>query len=177
MPINIYIKEFQNWLKGVLGLNTTRTALCECITDTLDAYLKDVSPQELKQFFICLDINNISRLKTKVKGRCRVWELECSHERCNALMGRFVHNHTHSYQLKYKWNKSSNISDDADRRNEHQKFKWRYFKLFKLYMHLDNNYTSLEDLDISHVIKAMRNCKLFYPDGSAEPYDEVKCFM
>jgi hypothetical protein len=174
MPIDIYDKEFQNWLKGVFGLNTTRNALCEHIFDKLDEDLKDIPPSELKQFFICLNLNGISRLRTQRKGG-KQWG--CSHDKCKILMERFVNNHEQKNVLKLKW-KETTLSESIGKlnpENQAEDFNW---KVMKLYMHLDKdeaieNYTSLKCLDISRVIKTMRSCKLFFPDGSLEPYDKV----
>ncbi|XP_060579821.1 uncharacterized protein LOC132736653 isoform X2 [Ruditapes philippinarum] len=174
MPINIYNKEFKNWLKGVLGLNTAQTALCDHISDKLDEDLIDIPPLELKQFFICLDLNKISLLRTQQTG-FKQWS--CSHDKCKILMERFVNNHVQKQDLKFKWEEttSSGSIGEPNTDNQEEDLKW---KVMKLYMHIDKdeaieNYTSLKSLDIARVIKLMRSCKLFFPDGSAEPYEKV----
>ena len=96
-------------------------------------------------------------------------------------MDRFVNNHTEKHILKYNWNlKSSGSIGIADLGNEEKNITWN---VIVLYMHMDRNesaenYSSLECLDISHVIKVMRNCNILSPDGTTEPYEEVSiCYI
>ncbi|XP_060566698.1 ERC protein 2-like [Ruditapes philippinarum] len=173
MPVDIYNKNFQNWLKGVFGLSTTRSVLCQYIIDQLNEDLKDIPVSELKQFFRCLCSNKIFQLKTARKIP-RTWE--CKHEKCKILMERFVHNHTEFGVLKFEWSKSSYESiDNPDLENVDIDVKW---EVVKLYMYVEKeeavvNYNSIECLDISHATKVIRNCKVLSPDGSAEPCERV----
>ncbi|XP_060552154.1 uncharacterized protein LOC132713529 [Ruditapes philippinarum] len=176
MPFDIYNKEFQNWLKGVFGLNTTRTALCECISDKLDNVLSNNSNEELYQYFLCLKANNISLLNTKSKGSTdKRWE--CEHESCRDIMRYFIDNHKQGHKLKYTWaplGKSENHGT-AGGGYHCKELKWN---VIKLYMHIENEdvmkqCTSLDNLDITHVIKIMRNCKLISTNDLDEPLDEV----
>ena len=176
MPIDIYNKEFQNWLKGVFGLKATKTALLEYLSDKVNDIVKDINLSELAQFFKCLESNGIDRLKVCKKSAIQ-WG--CKHESCKDLMGHFVHNHTKRGVLNYKW-RSENVNidniDNTVSDNEIIDIQWNIIKLF-MYIEKDEaagNYTNLDCLDISHLIKIIRNCKLFYPDGSAESCEEVR---
>ncbi|XP_053383833.1 uncharacterized protein LOC128550020 [Mercenaria mercenaria] len=176
MPIDIYNKEFQNWLKGVFALNTTRDALCKCVVEKLGDYIKDIPKETLEQFFCCLRLNSIMQLKTQKKGKIR-WQ--CEHEKCRELMDSFVKKHADRRILKYQWTlmqaqtdlSQSNLEsmDSSDVINQYggNKLIW---KVATLYMFVEKGettkrYQNLDDLDISKVIKIMRSCEIFIPDG------------
>jgi hypothetical protein len=179
MPFDIYNKEFQNWLKGVFGLTTTKTALCECISDKLDNVLSKKSYEELHQYFLCLKVNNISMLNTKSKGS-KDKRLECEHKSCGELMRYFIDNHKQEHKLKYTWAPigTSERFVKTDGGYHCKELKWN---VIKLYMHIEKEdvikqCTSLECLDITHVIKIVRNCKFISKNDLDESLEEVNCF-
>jgi hypothetical protein len=179
MSVDIYNKDFQNWLKCVLGLSTTRTALIECISDKLDAALEHIFEQtstssfNLKQYFLCLETNNIHRFKANAKGVKR-WR--CSHSECQALMTYFIDHHFDGSSLKFKWDKkacSSTAFFNID--NQDLDSKW---KIIMLYLYIEKetaleHYTSLNCLDISHILKLLASCKLISPGSSTKPSKKV----
>ncbi|XP_060567612.1 uncharacterized protein LOC132726320 isoform X2 [Ruditapes philippinarum] len=177
MPFDIYNEEFQNWLKGVFGLNTTRTALCECISDKLDNVLINNSYEKLHQYFLCLKTNNISLLNMKSRGSTdKRWE--CEHKSCRDIMRYFIDNHKQGHKLKYTWvplGKSESNGTVVGGGFHCKELKWN---VIKLYMHIENDevmkqFSSLDCLDITHVIKIMRNCKLISTNDLDEPLEEV----
>jgi hypothetical protein len=166
-------------LKCVFGLNTTRAALIECISDKLDAALKHIFEQtstsslNLKQYFVCLETNGIYRFKAKAKYVKR-WN--CSHSECESLMTYFIHHHFDRSSLKFVWHmeaSSSTASVDIGNQDSDSKLK-----IVMLYVYIKRkaaveHYTSLKCLDISHILKFCASCKLISPDSLTKPSEKV----
>lgn len=180
MPIDIYDKDFQNWLKGVLALNTTRQVLCKIICDGLRKFISELPDKShLPQFLCCLKENGVTQLKPKKSdGKNIPYAYGCRHEQCKTLFKRFFDQHREMGKQVLKWEiflDQEGINECKPNTGDEDNMLWQ---ISRLYMFADKGesvteYKSLDDLDISNVIKTMRSCKLFYPDGSLQLYSEV----
>ncbi|XP_053383835.1 uncharacterized protein LOC128550021 [Mercenaria mercenaria] len=194
MSDNIYDKETRNWVKGILALNETRTALCGCIDDKLEQFISEVPNQQknhLEQFFLCLEKHNIQQLKQlKLPNQSRIKKkkknFSCEHELCSILMKRFIKIHDDNQILcdSYQWitvpsqTGSTTIERPIRDKSKKEETKERIWKITSLYMVIDKGdniqqYQGLDDLDISKVVKIMKSCTIFVPDRSLKLYDAI----
>ncbi|XP_045200930.2 uncharacterized protein LOC123554700 [Mercenaria mercenaria] len=116
MPTDIYNEKFQNWVKGILALNTTRKALKTTVekkwTEFISA-LPETERSQMETFVRCLNRNGICYFKSWRKEKNITWQ--CDHKVCRALLEKFIKLDTSTRKLKIEYDrKAENTKYESD---------------------------------------------------------------
>ncbi|XP_053403108.1 uncharacterized protein LOC123554698 [Mercenaria mercenaria] len=180
--LDIYNGDFQNWLKGVIALNTTNTALQKTVKQKWEHFISNLSDSEkshLETFLICVCKNRVKHLETSKNVTNKKWR--CEHSLCEKLMNRLLDHHVLPLKLMCKWKfvvpkekqeeKEGQIPEKKQGDNDSVAVR-----LGMLYI-LDENDDTVNDkfceLDISKMIKMMGSCKLFKFECSEDVYKSM----